>query len=68
MSQQHLVSQESQEHLASAINAQFSLLADLLQDNAQAYKKLWEINREFIRYTDNTRLLLNVQPKELIEL
>lgn len=61
-----VIDEESQENLDVQIQKSFQDLSELLQDNAMAYKLCYEINKKYIEYSCNARMLLNQKPKQVI--
>ena len=51
------ISAFTQEQLAEQINAQFRTLSEILQEQHEAYKLLYDINGKFIKYCEHARLL-----------
>jgi len=51
------ISAFTQEQLAEQINAQFRALSEILQEQHEAYKLLYDINGKFIKYCEHARIL-----------
>ena len=51
------ISAFTQEQLAEQINAQFRTLSEILQEQHEAYKLLYDINGKFIEYCEHARIL-----------
>jgi len=59
-----IINQETQYELASQITTQFGALAELLHDDAQAYRLCAQINMKCSEYFEKSRILAQM-PKEL---